>query len=139
MQFAQCSTFSRGISYYSSGISLFDARNQVIQECRMSFYSDAYECNVHAVCSSASPHQSYLSLHDEALYQAAIRGIGACAISDHTYNPNAACSYYVRLNGVGFPEGTGCVGFHSGHQRTSVARSLAIDEIRNMIALNYCF
>lgn len=48
----------------------------------------------------------YLSMTDYQLAQEAQYGIGRCTVGQGGYN--SACSYYVRINGVGFGNGTGC-------------------------------
>lgn len=48
----------------------------------------------------------YLSLSDYELAQEARHGIGRCQVTQGNYN--AACDYYVKVNGYGFPNGTGC-------------------------------
>lgn len=48
----------------------------------------------------------YLRMSDYQLAQEAQYGIGRCTVGRGGYN--SACDYYVRINGVGFGNGTGC-------------------------------
>ena len=48
----------------------------------------------------------YLSMSNYQLAQEAEYGIGRCTVGRGGYN--SACDYYVRINGYGFGNGTGC-------------------------------
>lgn len=47
-----------------------------------------------------------LSLSNAALAQEAMYGIGRCEVARGSYN--STCQFYVKVNGYGFPNGTGC-------------------------------
>jgi hypothetical protein len=68
----------------------------------------------------------YLSLSDTDLFSAATYGIGDCKIAGSCLG--CACSYYVKVNGRGYPGGTGCVDY----------RSEATSRVRQALRLGIC-
>lgn len=76
----------------------------------------------------------YLSLPDDTLfYYATTSGVGVCNLSQG--GPGAACVYYVKANGYGYPSGSGCTSY-AGDGTHSRANALNI--LRQAIRTRVC-